>query len=258
MTEQTSNQTAVSDHMKQSLGDIVPNWTTRPHPRDNPQHRTLQGQYCRLELLNSKTNDTVFQQLYDAFKVTEAIHFTYLNRGPFESIDNLKQLATNKEKPSSNTVLYTILVNGIAVGCISYCEIFPDRGRLEIGSVVFSQQLARTRQATEAIFLLLEFAFGTLGYRRVQWKSNTLNMKSRRAARRFGFQYEGTFLKAGVFKDRSRDTAYYSMVDDEWPAVKQEFERWLNPNNFDADGQQLSKLNSEQVNSRQPKIPEIN
>lgn len=83
-------------------------------------------------------------------------------------------------------------------------------------------------------------------------------MKSRRAARRFGFQYEGNISKAGVFKGRSRDSACYSMVDDEWPAVKQEFERWLNPNNFDTDGQQLSKLNSEQVNSRQPKIPEIN
>ena len=258
MTEQAPNKTVVSDHIKQPLGDIVPNWTTRPHPLDNPQHHTLQGQYCRLELLNSKTNDTVFQQLNDAFKLTKAAHFTYLNKDPFENIDNLKQLVANKEKPSSNTILYTILVNDIAVGCISYYGIFPDHGTLEIGSVVFSQQLARTRQATEAIFLLLQLAFGTLGYRRVQWKSNTLNMKSRRAARRFGFQYEGTFLKAGVFKGRSRDTAWYSMVDDEWPAVKQEFERWLNPHNFDANDQQLSKLNSEQVNSRQPKIPDIN
>ncbi|CAF3969683.1 unnamed protein product [Adineta steineri] len=239
------------------LGDVVSNWSPRDHPLSNPQYHVLQGKYCRLELLNSKTNDNVIQQLYDVFKPTEKLHFKYLKYGPYKNIDEFKEFVRVKEQPISNTVLYTIFVNDIAVGFISYLRISPDQGTIEIGNINFSQQLVRTRQATESIFLLMQHAFDILGYRRVEWSCNTLNAKSRAAAIRLGFQYEGTWLKADISKGHSRDNAWFSITDDEWPYIKQELERWLNPNNFDTNGEQLTKLNGKQVNPRHSKIIEI-
>ncbi|CAF2089370.1 unnamed protein product, partial [Rotaria magnacalcarata] len=228
-------------------------WTPRPHPLSNPQHHILQGQYCRLEVLTS-TNDIVIQQLYDAFKPTEETHFKYLGYGPFKTVDEFKQFIYMKEQPSGSNVLYAIFVNDMAVGFITYLRISEEHGTIEIGSVNLSHLLVRTRQATEAVFLLLQLAFGTFGYRRVVWSCNALNMKSRVAALRFGFQYEGTWMKAEVSKGRSRDTAWFSIVDDEWSQIKEEFQRWLNPENFDINGQQLTKLNGAKVNPRHHKI----
>lgn len=236
------------------LGEIIPNWTPRAHPLADPQYHTFKGQYCRLEVLNSKTDETVFQQLFNAFKPVEDQHFRYLKYGPFKTVDEFKVFVHDKEQPSSNTVMYAIFVNDIAVGFITYLRIDPDQGTIEIGSVNFGPQLVKTRAATEVIFLLLEYAFDTLGYRRVEWKCNALNSKSRRAAGRFGFQYEGTWLKAEIAKGRSRDYSWYSIIDDEWAFVKQEFQRWLKTENFDQSGQQLTKLNAKQVNPRQLKI----
>ncbi len=250
----TTNPTDID----QPIGDIVLNWSPRAHPLSNTQYHVFQGQYCRLELLNSKTNDTVIQQLYDAFKPTEETHFKYLKYGPFKTVNELREFVNSKEQPSSDTILYTIFVNDIAVGFISYMRINPDQGTIEIGNVNFSQQLVRTRQATEAIYLLLQYAFDTLGYRRVEWKCNALNMKSRIAAVRLGFQYEGTWLKSEVIKGRSRDNSWYSIVDDEWSYVKQELQRWLNPENFDMNGLQLTKSHGAQVNPRHRKIIDVN
>jgi RimJ/RimL family protein N-acetyltransferase len=189
MTEQLSDNRIIPTNIDQPIGDIVLNWTPRSHPLSNPQYRTFPGQYCRLELLNSKTNDNVIQQLYDAFKPIEETHFKYLKYGPFKAVDEFKQFVYNKEQ---DTILYTIFVNDIALGFIGYVSINQDHGVIRIGSVNFSQQLARTRQATKAFFLLLQFAFDILGYRRVEWRCDALNAKSRRAAIRLGFQYEGT------------------------------------------------------------------
>jgi RimJ/RimL family protein N-acetyltransferase len=249
MTEQVPSNTISPIDLDQSVGDIVLNWTPRLHPRSHPQHHILQGQYCRLELLNSKTSDSIIQQLYDIFKPNEETHFKYLKRDPFKTVDEFKQFVNIKEQPSSNAVLYTIFVNDVALGCISYTRINPDHGGIGIGSVNFSQQLARTREATEANFLLLKFAFDTLGYRRIEWRCNALNTKSHYAALRLGFQYEGTQLKAEISKGQSRDLAWYSMLDDDWPKVKEEFQRWLNRENFHSNGQQLTKLNAAQMNS---------
>lgn len=254
MSEQSIEK---SESKMDLLGEIIENWTPRPHPLSNQDYHQLQGQYCRLELLNSKTDATVIQQLFDVFKPTEDHHFKYLKYGPFKTVDELKDLVRIKELPSSDTVLYTIFVNDQAVGFISYLRINPDQGTIEIGNVNFSEKLVRTRQATESIYLLLVLAFDRMKYRRVEWKTNAFNNKSRRAAIRLGFQYEGTWLKAEVAKGRSRDNAWFSMTDDEWPFVKQELDRWLKPNNFDSNEQQLSKLNGEQVNPRQVKIIEV-
>ena len=236
---------------EQPVGDIVLNWTPRAHPRGDAKCHTREGQYCRLELLDSKTNETTLQQLFEVFKPTEQTHFTYLRYGPFASVDEFKRFVQVREAPSNDTILYTVLVNDVAVGFISYLRVNPEHGTIEIGNVNFSERLARTRQSTESIYLLMELAFDVLGYRRVEWKCNALNDKSRRAAIRLGYQYEGTWLKAEVAKGRSRDNAWYSMVDDEWPSVKREFQRWLNPANFDANEQQLTKLNAAEFNPRQ-------
>jgi RimJ/RimL family protein N-acetyltransferase len=254
MTQQVSGNITMPMNIDQPVGDIVLNWTPRSHPLSNPQYHIFQGQYCRLELLNSKTNDNVIQQLYDVFKPTEEINFRYLKYGPFKAVDEFKQFVHIKEQPSSNTVLYTIFVNDIAVGYIGYVRINQDHGTIAIGPVNFSQQLARTRQATEVFFLLLQFAFDMLGYRRVEWICHALNTKSWQAAMRLGFQYEGTWLKAEVGKGRSRDSSWYSIVDDEWPQVKGELQRWLSPENFDMNGQQLTKLNCAQVNPSRNKF----
>ena len=147
-------------------------------------------------------------------------------------------------------MVYLVIVNEVAIGFITYLRINEKDGTIEIGHVNFSQQLARTREATEASFLLIQYAFDVLGYRRVEWTCNPLNEKSYRAALRLGFQYEGRWLKHSICKDRSADMAWFSIVDDEWSLVKQEIQRWLKADNFDIDGQQLSKLNSAQANLR--------
>lgn len=234
----------------QPVGDIVPNWTRRANPASKPEYHILQGHCCRLELLTSTTSNKIVQQLYDSFKTTEKTHFTYLGYGPFESVDQFIHFLDSLQMPSSNTVTYCILVNDIAVGFITYLRIDEENGAIEIGHVNFSQTLARTRPATEASFLLMQYAFDVLGYRRVVWSCNPLNSKSYNAALRLGFQFEGIWLKMGLCKGRSADTAWFSIVDDEWAQIKQEFERWLSASNFDENGQQVSKLKAAQVNPR--------
>ena len=237
----------------------IPNWTPRPHPLSNSQYHKLQGQYCRLELLNSKTDENAIQQLYDSFKPNEDIHFKYMGFGPFKTVDEFKQqVVYHFENPIHNVVFYTVFVDDKPVGFLSLLRIFPDLGTIEVGYINYSLQLVQTRAATEAIYLLLEYAFDILGYRRFEWKCDALNAKSRRAALRYGFQYEGTWLKAGMYKGRSRDTAWFSIIDVEWIEMKQEYQRWLNPNNFDSNQQQLTKLNAAQYNPRKVKLIEVN
>jgi RimJ/RimL family protein N-acetyltransferase len=131
---------------------------------------------------------------------------------------------------------------GKAAGIASYLRIDPANGSIEIGGVLFSRSLQRTRLSTEAIHLILKHAFDELGYRRVEWKCDSLNEPSRRAAARFGFRYEGRFRNALVYKGRNRDTDWFSITDADWPTIRAEHERWLAPSNFDASGQQRTSL----------------
>ena len=124
----------------------------------------------------------------------------------------------------------------------SYLNIAPAHGCIEIGHIWFAPPLQKTRGATEAIFLMMRHAFDDLGYRRLEWKCDALNAASRRAAARFGFTYEGTFRQHMVVKGRNRDTAWFAMLDREWPRVRAAFERWLAPENFAAAGRQRMSL----------------
>ncbi len=131
---------------------------------------------------------------------------------------------------------------GRPAGSASYLRITPEHGAIEIGHIWFGAELRRSAAATETIFLLAREAFDRLGYRRLEWKCNALNDASRRAAERFGFTFEGVFRKQQVVKGRNRDTAWFSIVDDEWPALRAAYEEWLASENFDPDGRQLRPL----------------
>jgi RimJ/RimL family protein N-acetyltransferase len=145
---------------------------------------------------------------------------------------------------SEDPLFFTIAgaADGRPLGIGSYLRFAPEHGTIEVGHIWFGVPLQRTAAATEAIFLLAAHAFDDLGYRRLEWKCNALNDASRRAAERFGFTFEGVFRKHMVVKGRSRDTAWYAIVDDDWPAIRRGYEAWLAPENFDANGMQRRRL----------------
>jgi RimJ/RimL family protein N-acetyltransferase len=160
-----------------------------------------------------------FQEAIDAWsKSTESIYYAVLS-GPDPSTSSTE-----------------------AIGIVGYLAIAPPMRRLEVGHVILGGQLTRSRQATEAFYLLLRHAFDELGYTRVEWKANNLNEPSKRAAERLGFLFEGVFRKHMIIKGRFRDTAWFGMTEDEWPAVKRGFEAWLDDANFDEDGRQRRGL----------------
>jgi RimJ/RimL family protein N-acetyltransferase len=163
--------------------------------------------------------------------------WTYLRYGPFPSelalAAHLEKIAGRTEQPFWAVVPGT---SGRAEGWLSLCDISPSNSSIEIGSIWFSPRLQRTRAATEAVFLLLGHAFA-LGYHRVVWRCNALNAASMRAAQRFGFTFEGVWREAEIVKGRRRNTAWFSMLEHEWPAHRNRFENWLDDSNFEASGE---------------------
>jgi RimJ/RimL family protein N-acetyltransferase len=171
--------------------------------------------------------------------------WTYLPDGPYESPAHLRQML--EWASTADDSRYYALVRGYderPLGMSAYLRIVPQFGSIEIGHVWFGQPLKRTAAATEAIYLLASNAFDTLGYRRVEWKCNALNAASRRAAERFGFSFEGIFRRHMVVKGRNRDTAWFAITDDRWPAIRSGFQAWLEPENFDHSERQRQTLES--------------
>jgi RimJ/RimL family protein N-acetyltransferase len=169
--------------------------------------------------------------------------WTYLPDGPYESAEQLRRMLV--WAASSDDPLYFALAplpGERPLGIASYLRIAAEFGVIEIGHIWFGRQLQRTTAATEAIYLLARHAFEDLGYRRLEWKCNALNAASRRAAERFGFTFEGVFRKHQIVKGRNRDTAWYAITDDEWPAIRRGYETWLAPENFDGGGRQRRSL----------------
>jgi RimJ/RimL family protein N-acetyltransferase len=169
--------------------------------------------------------------------------FAYLFTGPFAD-----EAALRADFAASSASLTTVplaireATTGRTVGRASYMRIEPEHRSIEVGSILFSPRLARTPAATEAMYLMARHAFEDLGYRRYEWKCDALNAPSRAAALRLGFRYEGIFSKHMIVKGRSRDTAWFAIVEDEWPRVKGALEAWLDPTNFDAAGEQIARL----------------
>ena len=162
--------------------------------------------------------------------------------GPFASFDEYERWLA--ERVASTDPLFRAFVDrasGNASGLGSFMRIDPHAGSIEVGHIAMSPVLQRSPAATEAMYLMMRHAF-ELGYRRYEWKCDSLNEKSRRAAERLGFAFEGVFRQATVYKGRSRDTAWYSVIDSEWPVLREAFERWLDRDNFDAAGVQRARL----------------
>jgi RimJ/RimL family protein N-acetyltransferase len=169
--------------------------------------------------------------------------WTYLPDGPYDSPEHLHQMLAWAET-SDDPLYYTLvgLPDERPLGSASYLRITPEFGVIEIGHIWFGPPLQRTTAATEAIYLLAAHAFDDLGYRRLEWKCNALNAPSRRAAERFGFTFEGVFRNHQIVKGRNRDTAWFAITGEEWPAIRAGFQTWLAPGNFDADGRQRQSL----------------
>lgn len=219
----------------QPIGFSLPGW----QPPSVPDRQILQGQYCRLEPLDS---DRHAAQLYAAHQVDDASHWTYLAYGPFENEQDYASwmrgiCATND--PLFFAVLD--LPEQRPLGVASYLRITPSSGSIEVGHIHYSHALRLSRAGTEAMYLLMRAAF-QMGYRRYEWKCDALNEPSRRAAERLGFRYEGTFRQATVYKGRNRDTAWYAIIDKDWPRIETAFQTWLAPDNFDEQHCQRVRL----------------
>jgi RimJ/RimL family protein N-acetyltransferase len=169
--------------------------------------------------------------------------WTYLPDGPYESPEHLRQMLAWAQTAEEH-IYFTLvrLADERPLGMASYLRIAPEHGTIEIGHIWFAVELQRTTAATEAIYLLARHAFEDLGYRRLEWKCNALNAPSRRAAERYGFTFEGVWRKHQVIKGRNRDTAWYAITDDQWPAIRRGFEAWLDPENMDVEGRQRRAL----------------
>ncbi len=176
----------------------------------------------------------------------------YLAYGPWPSVDDYR-VTMRQQSASFDTIFYAVrpLAQDRFEGQASYLDINPLMGVIEIGHIWFGPQLARTRAATEALYLMIRHAMDDLGYRRMHWRCNSLNEKSRQAARRLGFRFEGIFYNHMIFKGKNRDTAWYSILDDEWPEVREILESWLDESNFDHDGRARTSL-YEQMQRRSP------
>jgi RimJ/RimL family protein N-acetyltransferase len=217
-----------------------------PSPAPPPQPTVLTGRVVTLQPFDRAGHA---EALYQATHGPEQEDlWRYMSEGPFAGRVDF-DLAFDRNAGSADPLFFAIVDNatGVAVGQASYLRIEPRHRVIEVGNIIFTPALQRSRGATEAMYLMARHAFEDLGYRRYEWKCNALNQPSRRAALRLGFVFEGVFRQHMIIKGRNRDTAWFSMLDSEWPLRRANFERWLAPSNFDQAGGQvlsLSKLNS--------------
>jgi len=220
----------------QPVGDLlVPAWT----PRRRPEPVTIEGRYVVVEPLST---DHAADLLAALCGPDDRSLWTYRPTEPPADEREMTELIARTLTTPDLLTFVLLPQGGAPAGIASYTRIDPATGQVEVAGVLYARSLQRTRAATEAIHLLMRHAFDELGYRRFEWKCDSLNEPSRRAAARLGFQYEGRFRHHMVTKGRNRDTDWYSVTDAEWPEVRAAHERWLDPANFDAEGQQRSSL----------------
>jgi RimJ/RimL family protein N-acetyltransferase len=226
------------NELGQPVGFNISNWK----PPQPPARAPMDGRFCRLEPLDTIAHA---EALHAANSLNaDGSMWTYMAYGPFGSLAEYKNWVEASARV--NDPMFFAIVNrttGKPAGVASFLRIDPANGCIEVGHLAYSPLLQRKPAATEAMFLMMRQAF-TLGYRRYEWKCNALNAPSRAAAQRLGFSYEGIFRQATVVKGRNRDTAWYSIIDAEWPALRQAFEAWLAPANFDAQGNQRTQLSA--------------
>lgn len=225
------------NEFEQPIGLALPEWAGAKFPTSDK----LVGIYCNLEHLSAERHAMA---LWDAYRKAPDIRdWTYLFAGPFSTFEDLRAYLLLAEK-SPDYVHYAVMdqKTGKAVGTLALMRIDTSNGVIEVGSVAFSRLMQRTCVATEAVVLLVRYVFEELGYRRVEWKCDTLNEPSRAAASRFGFVFEGIFRQAIVTHQRNRDTAWYSIIDSEYPILRAAYMQWLDKQNFDVAGKQIERL----------------
>jgi RimJ/RimL family protein N-acetyltransferase len=222
----------------QPVGLPVDGWTPPPAP----PRTVLEGRYCRLEPLDAGRHAA---QLHEANSLEpDGRGWTYMSNGPYATAADYRawvEAQAGREDPRFYAIIG--LDSGKAGGVASYMRIDPANGCIEVGGIKLTPLVSRRPAMTEAMYLMMKNAFG-LGYRRYEWKCDALNAPSRAAARRFGFSFEGVFHQAVVYKGRNRDTAWFSITDREWPAIRAAHEQWLAAENFDAQGRQKLSLSA--------------
>lgn len=219
---------------------LMPSPIFNPNPAPWPEPVRLEGRYVELEPLRPDHADDLWAETGGR---EHAALWDYLFDGPFTERAAFDRHIANKSK--AQDVLFFAIIDRAterAAGCASYLRIEPAHRCIEVGNILLGPSLQRTRGATDAMYLMARYAFESLGYRRYEWKCHAENQPSRRAALRLGFTFEGIFRQHMIVKGRNRDTAWFAMLDAEWPARKAALERWLDPANFDAAGRQRSKL----------------
>lgn len=226
-----------TNSLGQPIGHDVPGWTARPRPSTEP----IEGRFCRVEKLDPAAHAA---DLFAGNRMDfEGRNWTYLAYGPFERFDDYRawlESAAAGDDPLFHTIVDR--ASGKAIGVASFLRIDPPNGVIEVGHINYSPLLQKRPHASEAMYLMMARVFDELGYRRYEWKCDALNGPSRAAAARYGFTFEGIFRQAVIYKGRNRDTAWFSITNKEWPAVKRGFQAWLEPANFDAQGHQKKKL----------------
>lgn len=226
------------NHLSQPVGIAVQNWK----PAAFPTRETMPGHFCRLEPLDPKRHT---ESLFKANALDqEGRNWTYLPYGPFADLESYRNWML-KNCCGRDPLFYAVIdnVTDRAIGVASYLRVDAHNGSIEVGHLNFSPLLQHTTAATEAMYLMMARAF-KMGYRRYEWKCNALNEPSRAAAQRLGFSFEGIFRNASVLKGRNRDTAWYAIIDEDWPAIQEAFLQWLNPSNFDLNGKQKKSLSA--------------
>jgi len=229
--------TSFHDALGQPIGCPLDGWTERPPP----PRTAMEGRYCRVEPIDPGRHAA---ELHEANREdAENRIWTYLPYGPFETLSdyrNWMDSACTGDDPLFHAVID--LKDGKAAGLASYLRITPPVGVIEVGHINFAPRLQSTAAGTEAMYLMMRRAFDELGYRRYEWKCDALNLRSNKAAERLGFQFEGVFRQVTIYKGRNRDSAWYAILDKDWPAMRRAFEAWLDRGNFDADGRQRQSL----------------
>ncbi len=225
-----------SNELNQPVGFPLEEWEACVHP----PHSVMNGKFCRLEPLEPHHAEP----LHEAYtQAKDGRNWTYLPYGPFDELSEYEAWVKSVYA-STDPLFYAIIDSKTnkAVGIASYLRIVPHVGVIEVGHIHYTPALQKTPAATEAMYLMMYRAFEELGYRRYEWKCDALNDASRKAARRLGFSFEGVFRQATMYKGRNRDTAWFSIIDREWPMVKRAFTTWLDEQNFDELGQQRKSL----------------
>lgn len=236
--EKSKENFSTMNSCKQEIGQLLPNWKPPIFPPSKP----IDGSYCHLEVLDVEKHA---KELFAANGLDkDGRNWTYLPYGPFTTFEEyhrwLKTICGSKDP-----LFFAVIPkdSGKACGIVSYLRIAANIGSIEVGHIHFSEILKCCTAATEAMFLMMENAFN-LGYRRYEWKCDALNKASCIAAQRLGFSFEGIFRQERVYKGRNRDTAWFSIIDDEWPMLRKAFLEWFSPINFDIEGKQYTSLST--------------